>query len=123
MASRSSWKLQSFDVKDAFLTVKQRDELYVLLDGAPFRVLRCLPGQQPAAAWWSEQLTENLKETGLLPGAACPSAFGVKGLGVMIHVDDGLMGGEEYGGHIFSVLFFLVFFFGPHVLLFTHDAG
>ena len=96
MATRSSWKLQSFDVKDAFLTVKQRDELYVLLDGAPFRVLRCLPGQQPTAAWWSEQLTEDLKETGLLPDAAYPSAFGVEGLGVMAHVDDGLLGGEEY---------------------------
>ncbi|CAE7229433.1 GIP, partial [Symbiodinium necroappetens] len=53
-------------------------------------------GQQPAAAWWSEQLTEDLKETGLLPDAACPSAFGVEGLGVMVHVDDGLLGGEEY---------------------------
>ena len=96
MTSRSSWKLQSFDVKDAFLTVKQRDELYVLLDGIPYRVLRCLPGQQAAAAWWSEQLTEDLKEAGLVPDAACPSAFGKEGLGVMIHVDDGLMAGEEW---------------------------
>ena len=49
-------------MKDAFLTVKQREELYVLLDGAPYKVLRCLPGQQPAAAWWSDQLSNDLKE-------------------------------------------------------------
>ncbi|CAE7792845.1 GIP [Symbiodinium sp. CCMP2592] len=96
MVSRSSWKLQSFDVKDAFLTVKQGDELYVLLDGVPFRVLRCLPGQQSASAWWSEQATEDLKEAGLVPDAACPSAFGTKGLGVMMHVDDGLNAGEDW---------------------------
>ncbi|CAE7465273.1 unnamed protein product, partial [Symbiodinium sp. CCMP2592] len=65
MVSWSSWKLQAFDVKDAFPTVKQRSELYVLLDGVPFRVLRCLPGQQAASAWWSEQLTEDLEEAGL----------------------------------------------------------
>ncbi|CAE7728433.1 GIP [Symbiodinium sp. CCMP2592] len=86
--------------EDAFLTVKQRDELYVLLDGVPFRVLnrvlRCLPGQQAASAWWSEQLTEDLKEAGLVPDAACPSAFGTKGLGVMMHVDDGLNAGEDW---------------------------
>ena len=52
--------MQSFDVKDAFLTVRQRDELYVLLEGVPYRVHYCLPGQQPAAAWWAEQLTEDL---------------------------------------------------------------
>ena len=95
MVSRSSWKLRAFDVKDAFLTVKQREELYVLLDGAPYKVLRCLPGQQPAAAWWSDQLSNDLKEAGLVPDAACPSAFGKEELGVMVHVDDGLMAGEE----------------------------
>ena len=66
-------------MKDAFLTVKQREELYVLLDGTPYKVLRCLPGQQPAAAWWSDQLSNDLKEAGLVPDAACPSAFGKRG--------------------------------------------
>ena len=56
MVSRADWKMQSFDVKDAFLTVRQRDELYVLLDGVPYRVHYCLPGQQPAAAWWADSL-------------------------------------------------------------------
>ena len=94
MVSRPNWKMQSFDVKDAFLTVRQRDELYVLLEGVPYRVHYCLPGQQPAAAWWAEQLTEDLKESGLVPDAACPAAFGKPGMGFTVHVDDGLMAGE-----------------------------
>ena len=94
MVSRPNWKMQSFDVKDAFLTVRQRDELYVLLEGVPYRVHYCLPGQQPAAAWWAEQLTDDLKESGLVPDAACPAAFGKPGMGSTIHVDDGLMAGE-----------------------------
>ena len=49
---------------------------YVLLDGVPYGIHYCLPGQQPAAAWWAEQLTEDLKKSGLVPDAACPAAFG-----------------------------------------------
>ncbi|CAE7464486.1 GIP [Symbiodinium pilosum] len=97
--------MQSFDVKDAFLTVRQRDELYVLLDGVPYRVHYCLPGQQPAAAWWAEQLTEDLKESGLVPDAACPAEFGKPGMGSTVHVDDGLMAGEaDTMEHVASIL-------------------
>ena len=95
VASRPGWKMQSFDVKDAFLTVPQRAELYVLLDNVPYKVCYCLPGQQPAAAWWAEQLTADLKEAGLIPDAACPAAFGKPGMGATIHVDDGLMAGDD----------------------------
>ena len=95
VASRPGWKMQSFDVKDAFLTVPQRAELYVLLDNVPYKVCYCLPGQQPAAAWWAEQLTADLKEAGLSPDEACPAAFGKPGMGTTIHVDDGLMAGDD----------------------------
>ena len=60
MVSRPGWQMVSFDVKDAFLEVKQRQELYVMLDGLPYRVHRCLPGQQAASAWWGEQLAADL---------------------------------------------------------------
>ena len=66
----------------------------MLLEGVPYRAHYCLPGQQPAAAWWAEQLTEDLKESGLVPDAACPAAFGKPGMGSTVHVDDGLMAGE-----------------------------
>ena len=87
--------MQSFDVKDAFLTVPQRKELCVLLEGTPYKVHKCLPGQQPAAAWWSEQLSSDLRESGLIPDEACPAAFGKPGLGATVHVDDGIMAGDE----------------------------
>ena len=97
VASCADWQLMAFDVKDAFLTVPQRDELYVNLDGLAYRVRRCLPGQQMASAMWGEQLAEDLKSTGLVADAACPAAFGCPGMGATVHVDDGLVGGTTEG--------------------------
>ena len=90
MVSRAGWQMVSFDVKDAFLEVKQ---LYVMLDGSPYRVHRCLPGQQAASARWGEQLAADLATAGLVPDEACPAAFGQPGLGATVHVDDGLLAG------------------------------
>ena len=97
VVSRADWQLMAFDVKDAFLTVPQRDELYVNLDGLAYRVHRCLPGQQMASAMWGEQLAEDLRSTGLVADAACPAAFGCPGMGATVHVDDGLVGGTTEG--------------------------
>ena len=77
----------AFDVKDAFVTVPQRDELYVNLDGLAYRVHRCLPGQWMASAMWGEQFSEDLKSTSLIADAACPAAFGCPGMRATVHVD------------------------------------
>ena len=94
-ASTPQWTLRSFDVKDAYLTVMQKEELFIYLDNVPYRVLKCLPGQQDAAAQWNEQISGDLKKCSLTPNQACPVVYAGKNCGVTLHVDDGLVGGWE----------------------------
>ena len=93
--STPNWTLRSFDVKDAYLTVPQKEELYVRLDHECFRVLKCLPGQQDAAAQWNVQISADLSACQLEPNAACPVVYAGENCGVTLHVDDGLIGGYE----------------------------
>ena len=53
--STPGWVLRSFDVSNAFLMVKQREELYIRLDDEVYRVWKCLPGQQLAPVYWHEE--------------------------------------------------------------------
>ena len=57
-------------MKDAFLCVPEREELYVTLGSKTYQVMYCLPGQQAASARWGEQLAGGLRAAGLSP---CPS--------------------------------------------------
>ncbi|CAE7694538.1 unnamed protein product, partial [Symbiodinium microadriaticum] len=60
--STPNWILRSFDVSDAFLMVRQRDELYIRLDDVVYRVWKCLPGQQMAPVYWHDEVVpEGLK--------------------------------------------------------------
>ena len=85
--------MRAIDVKDAFLCVPQREELYVTLGSKTYQVMYCLPGQQAASAWWGEQLAGDLKTAGLLVDIACPAVLGQESSGATVHVDDGLLGG------------------------------
>ena len=89
--------MKSFDVKDAFFCVPQREELYVELGGKTYQVHYCLPGQQAASAWWGEQLAGDLKASGLSVDIACPAVLGQESSGATVHVDDGLLGGLPAG--------------------------
>ena len=83
------------DIKDAFLTVDQRSVVYVLLDGRYYKVLKCLPGQRCAGAWWADQISRDLLSTGLKQNPSCPVAFGKAHGCCTIHVDDGFLGGQR----------------------------
>ena len=91
--SRPNWCMRAIDVKDAFLCVPQREELYATLGSKTYRVMYCLPGQQAASAWWGEQLANDLKTAGLKVDVACPAVLGQESSGATVHVDDGLLGG------------------------------
>ena len=93
--STPNWILRSFDVSDAFLMVRQRDELYIRLDDVVYRVWKCLPGRQMAPVYWHDELSGDLKECGLLGNAACPVVYGGENQAATVHVDDGLLGGHE----------------------------
>ena len=92
--SKPGWIMKSFDVKDAFLCVPQREELYVELGGKTYQVHYCLPGQQAASAWWGEQLAGDLKASGLSVDIAMVRQ---ESSGATVHVDDGLLGGLPAG--------------------------
>ena len=91
--SKPGWIMRAIDVKDAFLCVPQREELYVTLGGKTYQVLYCLPGQQAASAWWGEQLASDMMSAGLSVDVACPAVLGQESSGATVHVDDGLLGG------------------------------
>ena len=74
--------------------VPQKEELYVELDGSFYRVRKCLPGQQIAPVYWHEQLSADLRESGMQGNPACPVVFGGHQKGSTVHVDDGLLGGR-----------------------------
>ena len=93
--STPGYILQSFDVKDAFLIVDQKEELFVELNGVISKVKKCLPGQQLAPVHWHDQLSEDLARCNLKSNVACPVVYGGENLGATIHVDDGLLGGYE----------------------------
>ena len=91
--SKPGWIMRAIDVKDAFLCVPQREELYVTLGGKTYQVLYCLPGQQAASAWWGEQLASDMMSAGLSVDVACPAVLGQESSGATVHVDDGLLRG------------------------------
>ncbi|CAE7834903.1 RE2 [Symbiodinium sp. CCMP2592] len=93
--STPGWVLRSFDVSDAFLMVKQREELYIRLDNEVYRVWKCLPGQQLAPVYWHDELSGDLQVCGLTGNVACPVVYGGKDQAATVHVDDGLLGGFE----------------------------
>ena len=99
------WYLWGIDIKDAFLTVPQKSLLYVKLDGVYYKVLKCLPGQRQAGAWWCDQITQDLIDANLVQNPSCPVAFGNGHAACAIHVDDGVLGGKlEEGIRIISKL-------------------
>lgn len=100
--------ITSMDVKDAFLVVDQREEMFVVIprwiqemaqDGATHWLLRkCLPGQRNAALRWHEHFTELCTAAGLEPYPGCPTVMRMKDnqrtVFLSVHVDDILFLGK-----------------------------
>ena len=98
----------AMDVKDAFLLVDQKEEMYVVIprwiqelaqDGATHWLLRkCLPGQRNAALRWHEHFTELCMAAGFEPYPGCPTVMRMKDktrpMFLSVHVDDILFFGK-----------------------------
>ena len=93
------------DIKDAFLTVPQRELVIVEVpawikgDGrAPqfWKRCRCLPGQRKAALHWNEHFEAVVQSMGFVLFEAMPTVFrhGEKKIYLTIHVDDLLVVGS-----------------------------
>ena len=85
------WCLYSLGIKDAFLTVPQRDECYIVHEGSVFQVCKCLPGQRPAAQWWCEQISDDITAFGLQKSKVCPVLFGGEQMCMAVRVDDSMV--------------------------------
>ena len=100
--------ITAMDVKDAFLLVDQKEEMYVVIprwiqelaqDGATHWLLRkCLPGQRNAALRWHEHFTELCMAAGFEPYPGCPTVMRMKDktrpMFLSVHVDDILFLGK-----------------------------
>ena len=93
-AKGGEWCLYSLDIKDAFLTVQQRDECYIVHEGAVFQVCKCLPGQRAAAQWWCEQISDDITAFGLQKSKVCPVLFGGEQMCMAVHIDDTIVCGR-----------------------------
>ena len=89
------WVMCSLDIKDAFLTVRQREKKYIRFNGEVYELLMCLPGQRQAGQWWGDQIREDLLQFGLNASKACPVLFGNGELVLVIHVDDVIVAGKR----------------------------
>ena len=100
--------ITAMDVKDAFLVVDQKEEMFVVIprwiqelaqDGATHWLLRkCLPGQRNAALRWREHFTELCLAAGMEPYPGCPTIMRMKDkqrtVFLSVHVDDILFLGK-----------------------------
>ena len=98
----------AMDVKDAFLLVDQKEEMYVLIptwireiaqDGATHWLLKkCLPGQRNAALRWYEHFSSLCIDAGMEPYLGCPTIMKlsnqVRKVFLSVHVDDILFIGK-----------------------------
>ena len=95
------------DIKDAFLTVPQRELVIVEVpswikqeEGTPrfWKLCRCLPGQRKAALHWNEHFESVVQSMGFMPFDAMPTVFrhGEKKVYLTIHVDDLLVIGSQF---------------------------
>ena len=98
----------AMDVKDAFLLVDQKEEMYVLIptwireiaqDGATHWLLKkCLPGQRNAALRWYEHFSSLCTDAGMEPCLGCPTIMKlsnqVRKVFLSVHVDDILFIGK-----------------------------
>ena len=98
----------AMDVKDAFLLVDQKEEMYVLIptwireiaqDGATHWLLKkCLPGQRNAALRWYEHFSSLCTDAGMEPYLRCPTTMKlsnqVRKAFLNVHVDDILFIGK-----------------------------
>ena len=89
------WVMCSLDIKDAFLTVRQREKKYIRFNRKMYELLMCLPGQRQAGQWWGDQIREDLLQFGLNASKACPVLYGNGKLVLVIHVDDVIVAGER----------------------------
>ena len=94
-------------IKDAFLTVPQRDLVIVEVpswikqEGSTpqfWKLRRCLPGQRRAALHWNEHFESVVQSMGFISFDAMPTVFkhGEKKLYLTIHVDDLLVVGSMF---------------------------
>ena len=98
----------AMNVKDAFLLVDQKEEMYVLIptwireiaqDGATHWLLKkCLPGQRNAALRWYEHFSSLCTDAGMEPCLGCPTIMKlsnqVRKVFLSVHVDDILFIGK-----------------------------
>ena len=95
------------DIKDAFLTVPQRELVIVEVpswikqeEGTPrfWKLCRCLPGQRKAALHWNEHFESVVQSMGFISFDAMPTVFrhGEKKVYLTIHVDDLLVIGSQF---------------------------
>ena len=105
VAQLKGWKLITVDVKDAYLTCDQPRKVKVVLENALATKLglprewilgKVLPGQREGAAEWFQKLKRTLIQAGLHQCAEAPTLWSSKekDLGLLIHVDDMVIGGE-----------------------------
>ena len=82
--------LYSGDIKDAYLTVKQRRKTFIVTaGGTKYKLLYNLPGQRAGAKDWREKLKSVLESDGLRAFEGAPALFiEPKALMVSTHVDD-----------------------------------
>ena len=88
----------TLDIKDAFLMADQpkEEKAYVDVDGAIYRLVKCLPGQRTAASQRFQLFAKTAKEFGLDQDVMQPTLFmKTKEIYATVHVDDVFMVGKE----------------------------
>lgn len=94
------WKLYALDIRDAFLTVDQQEQMYVkpkssmAASGIFWRLRKVLPGQQNGALRWFDSFSSFLAGIGFNACASVPLLMrhATRPLIINIHVDDELVG-------------------------------
>ena len=94
------------DIKDAFLTVPQRELVIVEVpswiksEGSPqfWKLCRCLPGQRRAALHWNEFFESVVQQMGFIAFEPMPTVFRhtERRVYLTIHVDDLLVIGSDF---------------------------
>ena len=94
------------DIKDAFLTVPQRELVlvevpsWIKCDGSPqfWKLCRCLPGQRRAALHWNEFFESVVQQMGFIAFEPMPTVFRHtdRRVYLTIHVDDLLVIGSDF---------------------------
>ena len=98
-----TWGLYAIDIKDAFLTVEQRDPTMVYAQDASnttvaYALGRVLPGQRSGSMLWHESLTQHLKDAIGLVECECYPSMLKSPCGqcfILLHVDDLFVTGSK----------------------------